>query len=46
MARCDVCGNDYDGGRIIGHGVQAGERISCCSHRAGQEGQDGCRVGA
>jgi hypothetical protein len=65
MARCEMCGNEYDktfeirqdgqthvfdsfecaihalapvcdhcGCRIIGHGVQVGERIFCCAHCA------------
>jgi hypothetical protein len=63
MAKCDVCGNDYDkafqvsgplgsgtfdcfecaihriaptcshcGCRIIGHGVETGDRIFCCAN--------------
>jgi len=74
MARCDVCGNDYDkafqltqGGRtwnfdsfecaihacapacshcsckIVGHGVQAGDKIYCCVHCAEQAGTQGLR---
>jgi hypothetical protein len=69
MAKCDVCGNDYDksfqvsqGGktwtfdsfecaihacaphcahcdcRIIGHGVQKGQKIYCCASCAHMEG--------
>ena len=69
MARCDVCGNDYDRSfqvtqagrtftfdsfecaihkcapkcahcecRIIGHGVQKGEKIYCCAHCAKHDG--------
>lgn len=69
MARCEVCGNDYDmafevhtqghvhtfdsfecaitrlapvcehcGCRIVGHGVQAGNRWFCCAHCAREEG--------
>lgn len=69
MARCDVCGNDYDksfevrsgGGtftfdsfecaihklapqcahcacRIIGHGVEAGEKMFCCANCARHAG--------
>lgn len=69
MARCDVCGNDYDrsfqivtkdrtltvdsfecgihacapvcahcGCKVIGHGVQDGERIFCCAHCAREMG--------
>ena len=66
MARCEVCGNDYDktlsvtvaggaahtfdsfecaiqalapscahcGCRVIGHGVERGNRIFCCEHCA------------
>jgi nitrite reductase/ring-hydroxylating ferredoxin subunit len=72
MARCEVCGNEYDrtmeitlhgtshvfdsfecaihalaptcphcGCRIIGHGVQAGERIFCCAHCASHSGVEG-----
>ncbi|MBN9372989.1 MAG: hypothetical protein ABS53_00670 [Hydrogenophaga sp. SCN 70-13] len=71
MARCDVCGNDYDrsfqivtqdrtvtvdsfecgihacapacahcGCKVIGHGVQDGERIFCCAHCARESGVD------
>ena len=69
MARCDVCGNNYDRSfqivmadktvtvdsfecaihtcaptcahcqcRIIGHGVQDGDRIFCCAHCARESG--------
>lgn len=69
MARCEVCGNDYDkafevhaagavhvfdcfecavhrmapvcencGTRVMGHGVEAGERFFCCAHCARQAG--------
>jgi nitrite reductase/ring-hydroxylating ferredoxin subunit len=72
MARCEVCGNEYDrtmeitlhgnshvfdsfecaihalaptcphcGCRVIGHGVQAGERIFCCAHCASHSGVEG-----
>jgi nitrite reductase/ring-hydroxylating ferredoxin subunit len=72
MARCDVCGNEYDrtmeftldgeqsvfdsfecaihalaptcphcGCRVIGHGVQAGDRVFCCAHCASESGFDG-----
>jgi hypothetical protein len=72
MARCDVCGNEYDrtmeitldgersvfdsfecaihalaptcphcGCRVIGHGVQAGDRVFCCAHCASESGVDG-----
>lgn len=65
MARCEMCGNDYDrsftitrgdrtatydslecaisawapacgncGCRILGHGVEAGDAVYCCSHCA------------
>lgn len=27
--------------RVIGHGVQAGDRIFCCAHCAGQAGEQG-----
>jgi hypothetical protein len=74
MARCEVCGNEYDkpleirtngsvhvfdsfecaihalaprcehcGCRIIGHGVEAGERIFCCARCAEHTGQAGLR---
>lgn len=29
------------GCRVIGHGVQAGERIYCCAHCASHEGEQG-----
>lgn len=69
MARCEVCGNEYDkafqvvrGGetrtfdsfecaihamapvcehcdcRVIGHGVEAGDRVFCCAHCAKESG--------
>lgn len=69
MAKCDVCGNDYDKSfqvtregktftfdsfecaihkcapkcahcecRIIGHGVQKGEKIYCCANCAKHDG--------
>lgn len=73
MAKCEVCGNDYEqafeivmsdgarhtfdafecaihklapecahcGCRVIGHGVQAGDKVFCCafcSHNAGEKG--------
>ena len=72
MAKCDVCGNDYDGAfeitrggdrrtfdsfecavhamaprcahcgcTILGHGVQAGDRIYCCAHCARMSGEQG-----
>jgi nitrite reductase/ring-hydroxylating ferredoxin subunit len=72
MARCDVCGNDYDktirvtqGGRsmtfdsfecaihamaprcahcdcrVVGHGIEAGDKIYCCAHCAKHEGVKG-----
>lgn len=45
MARCEVCGNDYDktGCRIIGHGVQAGEQMYCCAHCARHAGEKALR---
>jgi len=70
MARCEVCGNDYDKSfvirsnnqdhvfdsfecaiqalaprcahcdcRIIGHGVEAGDKIFCCANCARQAGR-------
>jgi len=70
MARCDVCGNDYERAfqlkldghtytfdsfecaisklaphcahcdcRILGHGLQAGDRYFCCAHCARASGQ-------
>jgi hypothetical protein len=49
MARCDVCGNDYDlapacghcGCRIVGHGVEADGSMFCCAHCAREEGVSG-----
>jgi hypothetical protein len=72
VARCDVCGNEYDkafqitlegqthtfdsfecaihalapvcahcGCKVIGHGVEAGGRVYCCAHCAGEEGVSG-----
>ena len=74
MARCEVCGNDYDktlavtlggashvfdtfecaiqalapscahcGCRIIGHGVESGDKIYCCAHCASSSGEAGVR---
>lgn len=75
MAKCDVCGNDYDrafqvtlaggktmtfdsfecaihacapacahcGCKIIGHGLQAGDRYFCCDHCAESAGVQGLR---
>jgi len=74
MARCEVCGNDYDktlavtlggashvfdtfecaiqalapscahcGCRIIGHGVESGDKIYCCAHCARSSGEAGVR---
>jgi hypothetical protein len=74
MARCDVCGNDYDGAfqvtkegktwtfdsfecaihacapvcahcgcKVVGHGMQAGDRIYCCAHCAERAGTQGLR---
>ncbi len=33
---CDHCGV-----RVVGHGVQADERVFCCAHCASQEGVTG-----
>ena len=72
MARCEVCGNDYDKSfdvflgkekhtfdsfecaiqalaptcqhcacRVIGHGVQVGNRIFCCAHCANTSATSG-----
>ena len=72
MAKCDMCGNEYDkaftirkdgrehtfdsfecaihmlapkcvhcGCMIIGHGVEAGEKIYCCAHCAKEDGARG-----
>lgn len=69
MARCEICGNEYDkaftvtrgdrsatfdsfecavhamapqcdlcGCRVLGHGVEAGDRIFCCAHCARESG--------
>ena len=69
MARCEVCGNDYQrsfevlvggnrhvfdsfecaiqklapacdhcGCRIIGHGIEAGQKFFCCAHCARESG--------
>jgi Rieske Fe-S protein len=35
---CQHCGC-----RIIGHGVQAGDRVFCCANCAKLEGEDGLR---
>jgi hypothetical protein len=74
VARCDVCGNDYDkpiqviqgsrtmtfdsfecaihamapqcahcGCRVIGHGVEAQNKIFCCVHCATSEGVQGVK---
>ena len=74
MARCDVCGNDYDKAfqvtqqgrtmtfdsfecaiqamaprcahcdcRVIGHGIEAKNKIFCCAHCAQQEGVTGMK---
>ena len=74
MARCDVCGNEYDKAlqltmegriwsfdsfecaihacapvcahcncKVIGHGVQAAEKIYCCVHCAHHAGTQGLR---
>jgi hypothetical protein len=39
QALAPVCA--HCGCRIIGHGVEAGERIFCCAHCAGEEGEEG-----
>lgn len=75
MARCNTCGNDYEGGfevtfdgrtytfdslecaihelaptceacgiRILGHGVQAQERMFCGSHCARRQGVQGLQT--
>ncbi|WP_368680821.1 hypothetical protein R1X32_10165 (plasmid) [Rhodococcus opacus] len=33
MAPCDLCGC-----RVLGHGVEAGDRIVCCTHCARESG--------
>ena len=69
MARCEVCGNDYDksfdvivagnrhtydsfecaihalaprcahcGCRVVGHGIEANEKVFCCAHCAAEMG--------
>jgi hypothetical protein len=75
MARCEVCGNDYDktlsvtlaggaahtfdsfecaiqalapscahcGCRVIGHGVEAGDKVYCCANCARMSGEKGMR---
>jgi hypothetical protein len=75
MARCEVCGNDYDktlsvtladgdahtfdsfecaiqalapscahcGCRVIGHGVEAGDKMFCCAYCARMSGEKGMR---
>ncbi len=74
MAKCDVCGNDYDKSfqiisagkrqtfdsfecaihmlaptcphcncKVIGHGVEAGDRIYCCVHCAEESGAHGLK---
>lgn len=35
---CEICGV-----RVIGHGVQAGDRIFCCAHCAERAGETGMR---
>jgi hypothetical protein len=35
---CDRCG-----GKIIGHGVEAGKTIFCCAHCARESGETGSR---
>jgi len=51
MARCDVCGNDYRRTmeircRVIGHGVEHGDRIFCCAHCAEKSGVRATEVNA
>jgi hypothetical protein len=72
MARCDVCGNEYDKAfrvtqgarsmtfdsfecaihamapkcshcecRIVGHGIEAQDKLYCCAHCARQAGAQG-----
>lgn len=36
-----ACG--HCGGRIVGHGMEAGGRYYCCAHCAGSAGADGMR---
>lgn len=74
MAKCEVCGNEYDktfdvrlaghvhtfdcfecaiqalapvclhcGCRIIGHGVEAGDRVYCCANCAIKDGVQGVK---
>ena len=75
MARCEICGNDYDktlsvslaggaahtfdsfecaiqalapscahcGCRVIGHGVESGNRMFCCASCARMAGEKGMR---
>jgi hypothetical protein len=75
MARCEVCGNDYDktlsvslaggaahtfdsfecaiqalapscahcGCRVIGHGVEAADKVYCCANCARMAGEKGMR---
>jgi hypothetical protein len=74
MARCDMCGNDYDktfqvtakgkthtfdsfecainmmapscahcGCKIIGHGVESGDKMFCCAHCAKESGVAGMK---
>ena len=38
MARCEACGNDYDGVQIAGHGLDKSGRMFCCAHCAAQAG--------
>jgi hypothetical protein len=41
MARCFVCGNDYDKCKIVGHGAEKDGTFYCCAHCAAQEGVTG-----
>jgi len=75
MARCEVCGNEYDkaftvtpawgkartfdsfecaihalapacahcGCKVVGHGVEQGDKIYCCAHCAKHAGATGLR---
>ena len=74
MAKCEVCGNDYDksfelikagtshifdsfecaihalapicshcGCKIVGHGMEAGDRFYCCAHCAKHSGESQLR---
>jgi hypothetical protein len=46
MARCEVCGNEYDihcGCRILGHGIEAHGKLFCCAHCARPSGESAAR---